>query len=293
MQTLSLSDFHRDRAARDGLMSRCKACNIARAREWEVKNPERRRERARANRERVNARRRARYKPKRKPRRPALWKRCSQCGSTKAIDDFYRWKEGYDGRTPECADCSKARFSRYAVENAEKIRAYSKRRYAQNPERFRAKARRWRENHPDELAEYNKRHYSENAEYYKSHAKAWRQRHLEYARARDRARAKTPEGRAYRRQWEAENSERLRSYRLKRRAIVAQAPTVPFTSAQLEQRLSMFPGCWMCGGAPESVDHVKPLNKGGPHLLANLRPACVSCNSRKQDRWPYPTEVAS
>ena len=30
-----------------------------------------------------------------------------------------------------------------------------------------------------------------------------------------------------------------------------------------------------------SVDHIVPLSKGGPHLLDNLQPAHLSCNSRK------------
>lgn len=39
--------------------------------------------------------------------------------------------------------------------------------------------------------------------------------------------------------------------------------------------------CWMCGGPYEEADHVIPLALGGPHCLANLRPACKSCNSAK------------
>ena len=44
--------------------------------------------------------------------------------------------------------------------------------------------------------------------------------------------------------------------------------------------------CWMCGGEWTDWDHVKPLAKLGPHMLANLRPACDPCNSSKGDRWP-------
>jgi 5-methylcytosine-specific restriction endonuclease McrA len=72
----------------------------------------------------------------------------------------------------------------------------------------------------------------------------------------------------------------------RRNARKAGVLTIPFTADQLAQRLSMFPGCWMCGGQPESVDHVKPVAAGGAHVLANLRPACGSCNSAKRDRWP-------
>lgn len=33
-----------------------------------------------------------------------------------------------------------------------------------------------------------------------------------------------------------------------------------------------------------TVDHVIPLRHGGPHTMANVRCACLGCNSRKQDR---------
>jgi 5-methylcytosine-specific restriction endonuclease McrA len=44
----------------------------------------------------------------------------------------------------------------------------------------------------------------------------------------------------------------------------------------------------MCGAEAVEWDHVKPLAKGGAHILANLRPACLSCNRSKRDRWPLP-----
>jgi 5-methylcytosine-specific restriction endonuclease McrA len=63
---------------------------------------------------------------------------------------------------------------------------------------------------------------------------------------------------------------------------------VPFTAEQRAARFSMWGGrCWVCGiaGATQE-DHVKPISKAGWHCLANLRPICHGCNSRKQGRWP-------
>jgi 5-methylcytosine-specific restriction endonuclease McrA len=48
--------------------------------------------------------------------------------------------------------------------------------------------------------------------------------------------------------------------------------------------------CWICDQAVEGTpqwDHVQPLAKGGAHALANLRPSCVMCNSRKGSMWPF------
>lgn len=74
-----------------------------------------------------------------------------------------------------------------------------------------------------------------------------------------------------------------------RRARKLSTTIVKFTPGQLQQRLSMFGfRCWMCNGEMEAIEHVKPLAAGGAHVLANLRPACKSCNSRKGSRWRSP-----
>lgn len=68
-----------------------------------------------------------------------------------------------------------------------------------------------------------------------------------------------------------------------------------------EQILQASDLCWLCGlpGA-DSVDHVVPLSvlkaTGRMDLAnspANLRPAHVSCNSRRQDRVPTPRQTPS
>jgi 5-methylcytosine-specific restriction endonuclease McrA len=41
--------------------------------------------------------------------------------------------------------------------------------------------------------------------------------------------------------------------------------------------------CQYCGDVAESIDHVVPRSKGGPHAWENVVAACKSCNSRKRD----------
>ncbi len=80
--------------------------------------------------------------------------------------------------------------------------------------------------------------------------------------------------------------ERKRLSQRKREALKRANVVVSFTTAELEARLSMFPGCWICGSPdPDQIDHVKPIARGGPHVLANLRPACGLCNRRKWASW--------
>ena len=106
------------------------------------------------------------------------------------------------------------------------------------------------------------------------------QRSTTEARAKERER--------YRRYYEANRSVMIRQA-ADRWAKRKGAPTVPFTRDELEARLSMFAGCWMCGcerAETFHVDHVKPLSKGGWHCLSNLRPACGPCNLSKGAKWP-------
>lgn len=39
--------------------------------------------------------------------------------------------------------------------------------------------------------------------------------------------------------------------------------------------------CQYCGGEPETIDHVVPLDAGGLHDMGNLVASCLSCNSSK------------
>ncbi len=39
--------------------------------------------------------------------------------------------------------------------------------------------------------------------------------------------------------------------------------------------------CSYCGGAGGTVDHIRPLNRGGKNHAGNLTGACSDCNGRK------------
>lgn len=44
--------------------------------------------------------------------------------------------------------------------------------------------------------------------------------------------------------------------------------------------------CQYCGGRADSIDHVMPRSRGGPHVWENLAAACRPCNMAKRDRTP-------
>lgn len=138
----------------------------------------------------------------------------------------------------------------------------------------RAYTRQWYRNNTDRSRAYHLEYERRNASRVRARSRAW-------------AAANKTRVQAMRRAWVKRNplSARLVSHR--RRARLRQATLLHFTKEQLMQRLSMWRGCWICGDPTGShIDHVKPIAKGGAHALANLRPICAPCNSRKSDLWP-------
>lgn len=88
--------------------------------------------------------------------------------------------------------------------------------------------------------------------------------------------------------WKRNNAVSNRLSRALREARKRGTTVAPITAEQLDARLAFFGyRCWMCGGPWEHIDHVKPLSKGGPHILANLRPSCGPCNQSKNATWPF------
>lgn len=186
-------------------------------------------------------------------------KRCARCANVLPLTDFGMRKapSGNLVARAYCRPCASAKaMEAYDPEKAKK--SYQRRRQ-QDPERFRA---------------YSRKQYWKDPESKKQRAKQWRRKNAE--RVLDYAKNYKTAHRAEATVWE--NA---------RRAKIKNSTVVSFTTQQLEQRMSMFPGCWMCGGPKEQVDHVKPLAKGGMHVLSNLRPACGSCNRSKKDKWPF------
>ena len=42
--------------------------------------------------------------------------------------------------------------------------------------------------------------------------------------------------------------------------------------------------CVYCGARADTIDHVRPRSRGGPHHWTNVVAACATCNHRKGDR---------
>lgn len=88
-----------------------------------------------------------------------------------------------------------------------------------------------------------------------------------------------------RQRWRRENPYGVRLICARQRARRRAAPGT-FTRQQFTARCDLYGWqCYLCGRdlTPEavSIDHRKPLSRGGSNWPSNLAPACRSCNSRK------------
>ncbi len=70
--------------------------------------------------------------------------------------------------------------------------------------------------------------------------------------------------------------------RLRRYVRVPYRARVPLTRAALMRRDSYR--CAYCSRRAETIDHVVPRSRGGPHAWENCVASCTRCNLRKADR---------
>lgn len=190
-------------------------------------------------------------------------KACTRCGEVQSLTNYHKQASKPDGHKSYCKGCCKEiNAARHAARSVEDRQAYNRAYYAEHKAEIKADAL---------------RNYYADPERYKRRINAWNRANPERVRIYNmRTRHRNPE--PYREVW------RRRQARKRSLSIVR------FTPTQLKAKCAYWGNrCWICGGPQQAIDHVKPLTKGGLHVLANLRPICWVCNSRKGDKWPYPT----
>jgi hypothetical protein len=187
----------------------------------------------------------------------------------------------FEGGRRQCKLCrGRRREARLTPEQVAAKRAYRRQWQKDNPA-WREYHAKWRADNRDRLNEQSRSYWRDRADKDKSRAtrQAWTEANREHIAAVNAA-------------WYQANLDKAKEARQRRRSHMAAVPAIPFTADQLAARLAFYGyRCWMCGGPYEHLDHVKPVSKGGPHMLANYRPACHGCNIRKRDWWDGPVEA--
>lgn len=192
---------------------------------------------------------------------------CSVCFATKP-------EAGFRAQRRACRSCLNVQQNERRAASRETAREQGRRSYykhhASNLER---------------MSDYSKA----NRESLREKQREYTSTRRDYINARERERyANDSSGRlALNKQWRERNKE---AWRAAHRIFMArrnkQISGAGISQARIHARMAAFGyRCWMCHGPFEHLDHVKPLAAGGPHLLANLRPACADCNRAKGSKW--------
>jgi len=254
---------------------------------------------------------------------PYVFRKCTKCGEWLVANNSYFSKNkcGKYGLQSKCKRCDNKRRKKYYKENKEKIlesckeyrknhseqrkiyqkqyyeehkdtiKENQKKYYKENKETALKRNKQWKENNLNHMIEYRKKYYQENKEYIAEY-------HKEY-QIKNRKRLNKISKKYYQ-----ENRERLLEYSKEYRET-PQGQIVKFNSHHKRKVQKKNQGngitkeqwldcmkffefrCAYSGQvlskSTRSLDHIKPLNRGGEHEVWNLVPMDRGLNSSKND----------
>lgn len=161
-------------------------------------------------------------------------------------------------------------------------------RYLRHREEVIAARAAWRKANPDLATAQAHEHYLRNREKRRAQISAWSKAHngQRCDQENARRRANRAHYRDLERQYRKANPEPYRLLVARRRALRANAPG-SHTLQEWREKCALFANlCAYCGRGDVLLarDHKIPLTRGGSDDIANIVPACGSCNSRKGAR---------
>ena len=205
-------------------------------------------------------------------------KRCSKCCNLKPLNEFYKDKSKKSGYKSQCKECNDTETKReYQKEYRDSHKDYYREKHAEyrsrNREKLKVDAKKRRENNP----EFTKLYYVKN-----------RERILEYSHKYRKEHGYSKKTKAY-----------SKAYKAKRRG----AENLGDKDITLETLYNRSDGiCALCGEKCDyedyvfrdkvfiagnrypSIDHIKPLSKGGSHTWDNIQLVHKLCNSIKSNK---------
>ena len=184
-------------------------------------------------------------------------KACSKCKVEKGKSDFYRDKSRVDGLSYICKECDKKKAKNWASKegSADKRRQSEKKRYWNNPEKYRDKNRKFRAENQSSIRSYRKGYYEKNRDSQLAKSKIYRENNPGYFAAATRKR---------------------KAMKLAQTPDMNKAEWVEIESMYLYNQI--MPGKW-------HVDHIQPLAEGGLHHPSNLQILSEHDNCSKGARW--------
>lgn len=181
-------------------------------------------------------------------------KKCSKCGESKELSEFYAFSSTKDGRRPDCKTCGNAYNAKRQAEGSTWAQKY--------PELQRIRANKYSALHREDKITYDRIYRALNKDKISVTIKLWA--------------LKNPEKRA--------TTDRNRKA-LKRNALGSHTELEIKTLFGLQRKR-----CAMCecdlSDKSYHVDHIMPLIRGGSNDKYNLQITCPTCNLSKGPKDP-------
>ena len=251
-ENLALENFRERKSSIDGYRSECILCLSVEARfRWKTNSKTKELIRAEIIQERIETAKRNKflaYNP------DLRW--CSEKNHFVDLNLFR--KDSKQRLVRKCNDCLEGLRKKYVQSERGKNRLIKYQRT--NAEKAKARAAKW---------------YKEN-----------RERALKYSSQKRQTTEWKEKQKVYVRLWNKNNPHRVSAAAENRRARKKNAQG-KFTVEQWQMKLEYFGHrCYLCGvgNIKLTLDHRIPLSRGGTNWIANIAPACKSCNSSKHDK---------
>ena len=201
-------------------------------------------------------------------------KTCKQCKRRLKISSFYTNNTFSDSHTSKCKKCIKDYQRWYRSEYREKRNKQKRDHYRLHAEEIKQKTKAWQKANWDRVKKI--KHKSAV-----KHKKKIAARRRKYRKLNKKKLARQLTS------WRRGNRARYLAQKARRRAREA-GVMATLTAKEWQEIVRQYNHrCAYCGKRKKlTQDHVKPLVQAGPHIKANVVPACQSCNSSKQGRTP-------
>lgn len=220
---------------------------------------------------------------------------CEKCGTMKSLK-----KNGFCNGKPAyayvCKPCRKIYNREQQLRTWDRILENKKKRYWENPEKFREKSRKYVADNKEEVLAAYKEYRKKYPERVRETKRRWNQSEKgkeSIRKSSAKIREKNKEDiRLKKKLWNASPEGKISKAKAfhNRRAAKLKSPD-RLTSKDIRRIKARFPDCVYCGvvDAEKTLDHIVPLRDMGAHAIWNIVTSCRLCNNQKTyltlDEW--------
>ena len=216
---------------------------------------------------------------------PYVFKRCSECGEwlVASTYNFHKYKRCKYGLHSKCKKCKK----KYHKNNRNKILEQQKQWREDNKD----KIKQYYEDNKCKIAEQRKHHYEENRDEILEQNKQYRKKNKDKRAKYDKQYYEDNKDKIleYKKQYRATPQGQITAFNAcNKRRLREENQGVGIKGNQWLEMMDYFD--WKCAYSGQvlskstrSLDHIKPLNRGGEHEVWNLVPMDRGLNSSKND----------